>query len=151
MIGSAMRNPRIQPGNGSVIADSMMDGRTIVSGTAPLVSTSAASARALVSPYESGKPREADRARPTSTSRVLTQRWRICSRLALRAAVPAAPSSASASAANSVSRSGVRLSSSTESRLRRTEAASARQSTATAKWLSESSSSGANPRRLPAT
>ncbi len=35
MIGSAMRKPRIHPGRGSASADSMIDGRTIESGTSP--------------------------------------------------------------------------------------------------------------------
>ncbi len=49
MIGSAMRNPRIHPGRGSVSADSMMDGRTMVIGTeASHCSTSALSPSALV-------------------------------------------------------------------------------------------------------
>ena len=46
--GSAMRNPRIQPGFGSAIADSMMDGRTMDTGTAPFDSVSACSPSALV-------------------------------------------------------------------------------------------------------
>ncbi len=32
-MGSAIRNPRIQPGRGSASADSMMEGRTMVIGT----------------------------------------------------------------------------------------------------------------------
>jgi hypothetical protein len=48
MTGSAMRNPRIHPGCGSANADSMIDGRTMVSGTGPWVSTAARSASALV-------------------------------------------------------------------------------------------------------
>ena len=48
MTGSAIRNPRIQPGRGSANADSMIDGRTIETGTSPRVSTSACSPSALV-------------------------------------------------------------------------------------------------------
>ena len=48
MTGSAMRKPRIQPGRGSASADSMIDGRTIDTGTAPLVSVSACSPSAFV-------------------------------------------------------------------------------------------------------
>ena len=48
MTGSAIRKPRIQPGNGSAHADSMIDGRTIDTGTAPRVSVSACSPSALV-------------------------------------------------------------------------------------------------------
>ena len=49
MIGSAMRNPRIQPGRGSASADSMMDGRTTVMGTRPShCATSARSPSAFV-------------------------------------------------------------------------------------------------------
>ena len=46
--GSAMRKPRIQPGRGSAQADSMIDGRTMLTGTAPLESVSACSPRAFV-------------------------------------------------------------------------------------------------------
>ena len=46
--GSAMRKPRIQPGRGSAHADSMIDGRTMLTGTAPLESVSACSPSALV-------------------------------------------------------------------------------------------------------
>jgi len=46
--GSAMRKPRIQPGDGSESALSMIDGRTMFTGTGPLVSTRACSPRALV-------------------------------------------------------------------------------------------------------
>ena len=46
--GSAMRKPRIQPGRGSASAVSMMDGRTMLTGTAPRLSVSARSPRALV-------------------------------------------------------------------------------------------------------
>ena len=48
MTGSAMRNPRIQPGDGSATADSMIDGRTMLTGTAPFDSWSACSPSALV-------------------------------------------------------------------------------------------------------
>ena len=48
MTGSAMRKPRIQPGRGSAHADSMMDGRTMLTGTSPRVSLSACSPSALV-------------------------------------------------------------------------------------------------------
>ena len=48
MTGSAMRKPRIQPGRGSARADSMIDGRTIDTGTSPLLSASACSPRAFV-------------------------------------------------------------------------------------------------------
>ena len=49
MIGSAMRKPRIQPGRGSASDDSMMEGRTMVMGTAsPNWATRARSPRALV-------------------------------------------------------------------------------------------------------
>ena len=48
MTGSAMRKPRIQPGNGSASADSMIDGRTIETGTLPLTSVSACSPSAFV-------------------------------------------------------------------------------------------------------
>ena len=48
-MGSAMRKPRIQPGRGSEMADSMMDGRTKVMGTLPAQpSTRARSPSALV-------------------------------------------------------------------------------------------------------
>ncbi len=56
MTGSAMRKPRIQPGNGSAMADSMIDGRTIDTGTLPRASISARSPMALVNAYASGKP-----------------------------------------------------------------------------------------------
>jgi hypothetical protein len=46
--GSAMRNPRIHPGYGSWIADSMIDGRTIDTGTSPRFCSSARSPRAFV-------------------------------------------------------------------------------------------------------
>ena len=46
--GSAMRNPRIQPGRGSAHADSMIDGRTIETGTSPFDSNSACSPSAFV-------------------------------------------------------------------------------------------------------
>ena len=46
--GSAMRNPRIHPGTGSTSADSMIDGRTIVTGTSPRFWSSARSPRAFV-------------------------------------------------------------------------------------------------------
>ncbi len=48
MTGSAMRKPRIQPGRGSASADSMIDGRTIDTGTAPFDSVSACSPSAFV-------------------------------------------------------------------------------------------------------
>ena len=48
MTGSAMRKPRIQPGLGSASADSMIDGRTMLTGTSPWVSISARSPSALV-------------------------------------------------------------------------------------------------------
>ncbi len=49
MIGSAMRKPRIQPGRGSASADSMIEGRTKVTGTLPSHCwTSARSPNALV-------------------------------------------------------------------------------------------------------
>ena len=48
MIGSAIRKPSSQPGNGSASALSMMLGRTIESGTSPCSSTIARSAIALV-------------------------------------------------------------------------------------------------------
>ena len=56
MTGSAMRKPRIQPGNGSASADSMIDGRTIDTGTLPLTSVSACSPSAFVYAYASGQP-----------------------------------------------------------------------------------------------
>ena len=43
-----MRKPRIHPGNGSANADSMIDGRTIDTGTLPFISVSACSPSALV-------------------------------------------------------------------------------------------------------
>ena len=46
--GSAMRKPRIHPGRGSAHADSMIDGRTMLTGTAPLESVSACSPSAFV-------------------------------------------------------------------------------------------------------
>ena len=48
MTGSAMRKPRIQPGRGSSRADSMIDGRTIETGTSPFDSSRARSPRAFV-------------------------------------------------------------------------------------------------------
>ena len=48
MTGSAIRNPRIQPGRGSLNADSMIDGRTIVTGTSPRLSRRARSPNAFV-------------------------------------------------------------------------------------------------------
>ena len=53
MIGSAIRKPRIHPGLGSDSADSMIDGRTMLSGTGlapsgPCCDTSARSPNALV-------------------------------------------------------------------------------------------------------
>ncbi len=48
MTGSAIRKPRIQPGFGSATADSMIDGRTMLTGTLPRDSPSARSPRALV-------------------------------------------------------------------------------------------------------
>src|SRR3954447_1777362 len=56
--GSAMRNPRIQPGLGSASADSMIDGRTIETGIGPLDSASARSPSAFVYAYASGQPNE---------------------------------------------------------------------------------------------
>ena len=46
--GSAMRKPRIHPGRGSATADSMIDGRTMLTGTSPFVSINACSPSALV-------------------------------------------------------------------------------------------------------
>ncbi len=46
--GSAMRNPRIQPGRGSTSADSMIDGRTMLTGTSPFISINAPSPSAFV-------------------------------------------------------------------------------------------------------
>ena len=46
--GSAIRNPRIQPGRGSASADSMIDGRTMLTGTAPFDSINACSPSAFV-------------------------------------------------------------------------------------------------------
>ncbi len=91
MTGSAMRKPRIHPGFGSAQADSMMDGRTIDTGTLPLESVSACSPSALVNAYASGHPTLAARERPASTSWSLTQRSRSCSVFAARAGAPAAP------------------------------------------------------------
>ncbi len=48
MTGSAMRKPRIQPGTGSDQADSMMAGRTTLTGTLPRFSARAFSPSALV-------------------------------------------------------------------------------------------------------
>ena len=48
MIGSAIRKPSSQPGKGSASALSMIDGRTIESGSRPCSSTTARSAIALV-------------------------------------------------------------------------------------------------------
>ena len=48
MTGSAMRKPRIHPGLGSAKADSMIEGRTMLTGTSPRVSARARSPRALV-------------------------------------------------------------------------------------------------------
>ena len=48
MIGSAMRNPRIQPGRGSAHADSMIEGRTIETGMSPRCWSRARSPKALV-------------------------------------------------------------------------------------------------------
>ena len=48
MTGSAIRKPRIHPGLGSTTADSMIEGRTMLTGTSPLVSHSARSPKALV-------------------------------------------------------------------------------------------------------
>jgi len=48
MTGSAMRKPRIQPGYGSASADSMIDGRTMLTGTSPRFSARARSPRAFV-------------------------------------------------------------------------------------------------------
>ena len=47
MTGSAMRKPRIQPGRGSASADSMIDGRTIDTGTSPRCSSRARSPKRL--------------------------------------------------------------------------------------------------------
>ena len=104
--GSAIRKPRIQPGRGSAHADSMIDGRTMLTGTVPLESVSACSPSALVNAYASGHPTLAARARPASTSRSRTQRSRRCSVLAASAGAPAAPSSVRASARNSCSWAG---------------------------------------------
>ena len=46
--GSAIRNPRIHPGRGSAHADSMIDGRTMLTGTSPFDSVSACSPSAFV-------------------------------------------------------------------------------------------------------
>ena len=59
---------RIQPGYGSASALSMIDGRTMLTGTAPLVSVRACSPSALVNAYASGQPTLAARDRPASTS-----------------------------------------------------------------------------------
>ena len=48
MTGSAMRKPRIQPGLGSAQADSMIEGRTMLTGTSPRVSSRARSPSAFV-------------------------------------------------------------------------------------------------------
>ena len=48
MMGSAMRKPRIHPGLGSAHADSMIEGRTIDTGTSPRCWSSARSPNALV-------------------------------------------------------------------------------------------------------
>jgi len=48
MTGSAMRKPRIQPGFGSAHEDSMIDGRTMLTGTSPFESVRACSPSALV-------------------------------------------------------------------------------------------------------
>jgi hypothetical protein len=48
MTGSAMRKPRIQPGRGSASDDSMIDGRTIVTGTSPRWASRARSPSAFV-------------------------------------------------------------------------------------------------------
>ena len=62
--GSAMRNPRIQPGRGSTSADSMIDGRTMLTGTSPFISVSAPSPSAFVYAYASGHPSDDARDRP---------------------------------------------------------------------------------------
>ena len=66
--GSAMRNPRIHPGRGSAQADSMIDGRTMLTGTSPFDSVNACSPSAFVNAYASGHPTDAARARPAATS-----------------------------------------------------------------------------------
>ena len=48
MTGSAMRKPRIQPGLGSAQADSMIEGRTMLTGRSPRVSQRARSPSAFV-------------------------------------------------------------------------------------------------------
>jgi hypothetical protein len=153
MTGSAMRNPRIHPGTGSSIADSMIDGRTIVSGT-PVVATVSSVARspnAFVYAYASGQPSDCARARPASTIRSFTQSSRIFSVFSASKGEPAAPSSWRALAWNSFRRFGSRDAASTSARVRRAAATSDRQSTPMANGVSGSGSSGASPRRDPAT
>ena len=149
--GSAIRNPRIQPGTGSAHADSMIDGRTIETGTSPLLSVTACSPSALVNAYASGQPTLAARARPASTSWSLTQRSRSCSVLAASAGAPAAPSSARASLRNRARCSGWRLMASVSPFSRRAAATSSRHESPMSNGPSLTSSSGALPRRLPAT
>jgi hypothetical protein len=149
--GSAIRKPRIHPGFGSAHADSMIDGRTIDTGTLPFVSTSACSPSAFVYAYASGHPRLAARERPACTSSDLTHRLRNCSVFEASAGAPAAPSSRRASLRKRSRFFSVRLSASVSPLRRRADATSLRQSSPMSNGPSLTSSSGALPRRLPAT
>ena len=60
--GSAILNPRIHPGLGSTSVDSMIEGRTMLTGTSPFISVSAPSPSAFVYAYASGQPSDAARA-----------------------------------------------------------------------------------------
>ncbi len=88
---------------------------------------------------------------PASAMRSATQRVRWCSVFAESRGVPAAPSSWRAILRNLASISGVRLSASASVRARRAASTSARHGTSTKNGLSSTSSSGALPRREPAT
>jgi hypothetical protein len=129
----------------------MIDGRTMLTGTAPLESVSACSPSAFVKAYASGHPTLAARARPASTRRSRTQRSRRCSVFAASAGAPAAPSSVRAAARNSCSWAGWRLAASASPRRRRAAATSARQLSPRSNGPALTSSSGAVPRRFPAT
>ena len=97
---------------------------------------------------------EAERRRagaPAATMRSVTHLARSDSVLSASSGVPAAPSSWRADLRNLARRSGVRLAVSASRRARRAASTSCRQSTSTKNGLSSMSSSGAAPRRLPAT
>ena len=117
MTGSAMRKPRIHPGRGSASADSMIEGRTIVTGRSPRCCEERALAERLrvrvrVGPAQRCRPGSArlDHAGPAPT------RARSCSVLAASAGVPAAPSSWRASLRKRARCSGVRLTASASRR-----------------------------------